>query len=327
MQSGLSPEEYRKQELYRDARFKGQYDDIWQSVDKCVFCDLREKYIFFEENGMVMTIILFAYIDGHFMIVPRRHVKSLNELSQVEWDTVRKFSYIARKIFKDVHNIEGMQLLLKDGAAAQSTVEHLHFHCIPFDAPDLCQWNYRQLSRTPLENVQLYKQARKNIIKRSSKFDKKYAKSAVLPIVCDIIIVNTRNEVLFQQRKREMRLDPDYLTLPGGRVEDTERGLGQELAREVEEEIGCQIPLEEVRLVDSSITHVNRKHVSRHLKAAYKSSSRFLRNTYILTGFDADTSLIPGDDCESLHWIPFVDIAKHERISEGTKTTIASLDL
>ena len=58
----LSKEVQQKQEKYRDARFNKEYNDIWQSVGKCTFCDLNEKYIFFEENGIVMTVNLFAYI-------------------------------------------------------------------------------------------------------------------------------------------------------------------------------------------------------------------------------------------------------------------------
>src|SRR5436190_2088619 len=105
----LTPEQQAKQEHYRDARFSEKYGDIWQSVGKCVFCDLREKYIFFEENGVVMTINIFAYIDGHLMIIPRRHVRSPKELTQLEWETVRKFTYIAKKIIRDAHGAKGMQ--------------------------------------------------------------------------------------------------------------------------------------------------------------------------------------------------------------------------
>jgi diadenosine tetraphosphate (Ap4A) HIT family hydrolase len=148
--------EPQKQILYRDARFKKKYDDIWQSVGKCVFCDLNKKYIFFEENDVVMTISLYAYIDGHFLIIPRRHIRSVKDLNQLEWDTIRKFSYIAQKLFRQVHHIKGMQLIQKDGSSAQGTVnEHIHFHCVPFDKPDLCVWNFRKLQYTPLENVAL----------------------------------------------------------------------------------------------------------------------------------------------------------------------------
>lgn len=176
----LGPEEKKKQAYYRDARTGGYYDKIWTTVGKCVFCDLRDKYIFHEENGIVMTVALYAYIDGNFMIIPRRHIRSIKDLTDAEWETIRKFMYIAKKIIREVHNIKGLQYVLRDGGiVAQSTVsDHLHIHCIPFDAPDLTTWNYRQLKYTPLENAELYKSNSELIQKLSRRFDKKYKDEA-----------------------------------------------------------------------------------------------------------------------------------------------------
>lgn len=165
----------KKQIAYRDARVTGEYEGIWQSVGKCVFCDLNDKYILFEENGIVLTTVLFAYIDGHMMIIPRRHVKSVKELTPSEWETMRKFMYVAKKLIREVHGIKGMQIVQKDGAEAQSTVEHLHFHAIPFDAPDLNEWNYRQLKNTPVENADLYKEQYDMMKSLAKRFDKKYS--------------------------------------------------------------------------------------------------------------------------------------------------------
>ncbi len=172
----MTVEERKKQEYYRDARTGGYYGDIWTTVGKCVFCDLRDKYVFFEENGIVMTVALFAYIDGNAMIIPRRHVKSVKELTDSEWQTVRKMMYIAKKLIRKVHGIKGLQYLIRDGGIeAQSTVsDHLHIHCIPFDAPDLSTWNYRKLKYTPLENANLYKKQEKKIRELAAKFEEKY---------------------------------------------------------------------------------------------------------------------------------------------------------
>lgn len=163
-----------KQIMYRDARITGEYDNIWQTVNKCAFCDLNDKYIIFEENGIVLTITLYAYIDGHMMIIPRRHVQSVKELTPLEWETVRKFMYLAKKMIRRVHGIKGMQILQKDGVGSQSTVGHLHIHCIPFDAPDLSQWNYRKLTNTPIENAKQYTDHKAEIEKMAKHFGKKY---------------------------------------------------------------------------------------------------------------------------------------------------------
>lgn len=176
----LTPEEQEKQVYYRDARTGGYYGKIWTTVGKCVFCDLRDKYIVHEENGMVLTVALFAYIDGNVMIVPRRHVKSVKELTNDEWEAARKLMYIAKKLIRKVHGIKGIQYMIRDGGiVAQSTVaDHLHIHCIPFDAPDLSVWNYRQLKYTPLENAELFRMQSKMIQKLAKRYDEKYQGSS-----------------------------------------------------------------------------------------------------------------------------------------------------
>jgi deoxycytidylate deaminase/diadenosine tetraphosphate (Ap4A) HIT family hydrolase len=179
----LTPEEQQKQEYYRDARTGGYYGKIWTTVGKCVFCDLRDKYVIMEENGMVMTVALYAYIDGNVMIMPRRHVKSVKELTSEEWETARKMMYIAKKMIRKIYGIKGIQYMIRDGGiTAQSTVaDHLHIHVIPFDAPDLSVWNYRKLKYTPLENATLYKQQASSIAKLAEKFTEKYAVEATQP--------------------------------------------------------------------------------------------------------------------------------------------------
>lgn len=170
----LTPEQRKKQEYYRDARITGEYGKIWQTVGKCVFCDLDDKYVFFEENGVVMTVPVFAYVDGHIMVIPKRHVRSVKELTPQEWETMRKFFYLAKKIIREVHGVKGMQIVQKDGVEAQSTVEHIHFHCIPFDNPELSTWNYQQLEDTPFDNAEKYRVQRDKLEKLSKRFGKKY---------------------------------------------------------------------------------------------------------------------------------------------------------
>jgi diadenosine tetraphosphate (Ap4A) HIT family hydrolase len=166
--------EQKKQEYYRDARITGDYDDIWRNVGKCAFCHLNDKYVVFEENGVVLTVALFAYVDGHLMIIPRRHVRSVKELTTSEWETMRKLMYLAKKMIRQVHGVKGMQIVQKDGSDAQSTVEHLHFHCVPFDSPDLSVWNYRKLAHTPIENTKLFTDKLSDIQKLAKRFEKKY---------------------------------------------------------------------------------------------------------------------------------------------------------
>jgi ADP-ribose pyrophosphatase YjhB (NUDIX family) len=218
-----------------------------------------------------------------------------------------------------------MQLVQKDGSDAQSTVEHIHFHCIPFDAPDLCKWNYRKLHYTPLENVTLYKKARKKIVELDVKFEQKYTAPAGLPVVCDLLIVNEHNEILMQERAEGQKLSPDYLTLPGGGVTDFSRSFEAELAREVEEEIGLKIKPADVLLFSSTISSIKRQRTDTHLNVKYALPDQFVWNTYLLKNYRPTMTFTPGDDCAEVVWMPIKAADKNPRFSPGMRELMKKL--
>lgn len=173
----LTPQQQNQEEAYKTARVSGAYDKIWQTVGRCVFCDhdeTQKHHEIYEENDVYMTVPAYAYVDGHLLVIPRRHVTSVKELTSVEWEAMRKMFYLAKKMIRDIHGIKGMQIVQKDGADAQSTVEHLHFHCIPFDNPELSKWNFQELENTPYENAEKYLAKADKMKKLAKRFEKKY---------------------------------------------------------------------------------------------------------------------------------------------------------
>lgn len=173
----LAAKQLKQEEAYRVARTSGAYDKIWQTVGRCVFCDhdeTQKHHEIYEENGVYMTVPAYAYVDGHLLVIPRRHVRSVKELTPSEWESMRKMFYLAKKMIRETHGIKGMQIVQKDGAEAQSTVEHLHFHCIPFDNPNLSKWNYAELAKTPFENAETYRKNADKLQKLAKRFGKKY---------------------------------------------------------------------------------------------------------------------------------------------------------
>ena len=178
MSTTLSEADQAQEEAFRTARTTGAYDQIWQTVGRCVFCghdDVQKHHEIYEENGVYLTVPAYAYVDGHLLVIPRRHVRSVKELTPAEWETMRKLFYLAKKLIREVHGVKGMQIVQKDGVSAQSTVEHLHFHCIPFDQPDLSVWNYRELADTPYENAEKYRTHEKKLQKLAERYEEKYA--------------------------------------------------------------------------------------------------------------------------------------------------------
>lgn len=229
----------------KNARTSGQYDRIWTNTEKCVFCDLKDKYIIREESGIVLTTSLYPYIDGQLLAIPRRHIKSPKDLSTNEWDTIRKFGYLAKKLIRKVHGHKALWTLLREGGtgAGMSVVDHLHVHFIPFDNADLCSWNYRELQFTPLENAAKYQQLAESTEKYSKKYTQKYLAAGDLEfIIADAIIYRVdphdgEFKILLQQRSANYKIPGSDYTLPGGHLTGEDENILSGLTRELEEEI------------------------------------------------------------------------------------------
>jgi len=136
-----------------NARLSGEYHDIAENVGKCVFCDLREKYIVTEREGMVLTVNLFPYLDGHMMVIPRRHIEDFSEISESEWLEIRRLSQIGRKLLQEAMGIEGVWFILRDGQLgikSGKTVKHLHWNIMPYQE-GLNTWNYQTPTIKPVD--------------------------------------------------------------------------------------------------------------------------------------------------------------------------------
>lgn len=319
--SKLSEEE--KQELYKTARTSKQYQNIWKEVGKCVFCDLRDKYIIYEENGIALTVNLYPYIDGQLMAIPRRHVRSSKELSEIEWNTLKKMSYIAKKIIRKVHKHKGVWHLIREGGASaqMSVTDHLHLQVIPFDSNDLCKWNFRKLSYTPLQNTKLYRNAFKTIKKAAEKFEIEYSHKQMFPIVNDLVLLNEKGEVLLQKRRKQNRIKNIALTLPGGHFQNSKKSLLDELIREIKEEIHFEPKKECIQILHSELSQITHLHTLSYSEHAIEKPERFLWNVYKynkrLTPVEVK-SLRPGDDCDEIVWASLANIKKYNHINVST---------
>ncbi len=137
----------------KNARLRGKYDDIASGVDKCVFCDLKDKYILTEKKGLALTVNLFPYIDGQLLIVPRRHIESYSDVTPEEATTSFLLSQMAMTILREELGVKGVWVIVRDGDIGEEsgkTVRHLHWNVMPY-VPGLNTWNYQHLNITPLD--------------------------------------------------------------------------------------------------------------------------------------------------------------------------------
>ncbi|MBI2645451.1 MAG: HIT domain-containing protein [Deltaproteobacteria bacterium] len=104
----------------------------------CIFCLYpkrkdQSKVLILAQTPLSFVILnKFPYSNGHLMVVPKRHVSQLEELSSEEgldlFLVKQKVVEILRKVFKP----EGFNLGMNVGKAAGAGIEkHLHTHIVP----------------------------------------------------------------------------------------------------------------------------------------------------------------------------------------------------
>jgi diadenosine tetraphosphate (Ap4A) HIT family hydrolase len=77
--------------------------------------------------------------DGHTLVVPRKHVGSLYELTPIEQNAIWQFVGHVREMLAGRYSIDAFNIGVNDGLAAGQTVPHAHIHVIPRrcgDVPD-----------------------------------------------------------------------------------------------------------------------------------------------------------------------------------------------
>jgi diadenosine tetraphosphate (Ap4A) HIT family hydrolase len=105
-------------------------------VPSCPFCSLPDLRIRDCTCSSLLIEDAYPVSPGHALLIPRRHVPSLFDLTNAErTDLLDLLSRARAKIQADL-NPDGFNIGINDGPAAGQTVMHLHIHLIPRYAGD-----------------------------------------------------------------------------------------------------------------------------------------------------------------------------------------------
>jgi diadenosine tetraphosphate (Ap4A) HIT family hydrolase len=101
----------------------------------CPFCDesiiAREK--FYESTHCYGIYNHKPIVQGHIMVIPKKHYQRLHELSAEEKHDLIDSVEACTRILKKAYGIPDFSILLQDGEKAGQTVPHLHFHIAPMN--------------------------------------------------------------------------------------------------------------------------------------------------------------------------------------------------
>ena len=101
----------------------------------CVFCKIIKKEIpaevVFEDEDVFAFKDIHPIAPVHILIIPKKHIESINDLKEEDTNLAGKMIMTAKKIAKDFDISEkGYKLLIRTGEWGGQEVPHIHLHLI-----------------------------------------------------------------------------------------------------------------------------------------------------------------------------------------------------
>ena len=97
----------------------------------CPFCSPAAQRIWMKSEHALALPDGFPVTEGHTLVIPRRHVASVFDLTDEEQIQVWTFVAQVRDRIETEYRPDGFNIGLNDGSAAGQTVSHAHIHVIP----------------------------------------------------------------------------------------------------------------------------------------------------------------------------------------------------
>lgn len=97
----------------------------------CPFCFPAPGEITRENELAYIRYDKYPVSPGHLLIIPKRHVSSLFEITMPEQQALWDLLYAAKQELDESRAPDGYNIGINDGPAAGQTIPHLHIHLIP----------------------------------------------------------------------------------------------------------------------------------------------------------------------------------------------------
>lgn len=107
--------------------------------DKCIFCEQENadindnnNLIVHKDEKVFVVLNLYPYNSGHLMVVPYRHLSSLNDLTEEENLAIMKNIQLSSKALMTAMKPHGFNMGANFGRVAGAGIDqHIHFHLVP----------------------------------------------------------------------------------------------------------------------------------------------------------------------------------------------------
>lgn len=101
-------------------------------MNDCLFCKIATGVIpsdkVYEDERVLAFRDISPKAPVHVLIIPKKHVESVAELGEDDYDTVAHIFRVAKGLSKELDLEEGFRIVANTGPDGGQTVYHLHFH-------------------------------------------------------------------------------------------------------------------------------------------------------------------------------------------------------
>lgn len=104
-------------------------------MSNCLFCKMASGEIspdiLYEDDDVLAFRDINPQSPSHFLVIPRRHISTLNDLKEGDAGLVGKMFLAASKVSADLGEAEaGYRTVMNCNAAGGQTVFHIHLHVL-----------------------------------------------------------------------------------------------------------------------------------------------------------------------------------------------------
>lgn len=105
------------------------YKDFLSDLDGCPFCQGKNQIILDGEYSY-LTYALAPYHKHHLIIVPKRHVESVEDLTKEELKEIEEFQKKGVSVLKKL-GYTSVTMLVREGNGENKSIDHVHYHVVP----------------------------------------------------------------------------------------------------------------------------------------------------------------------------------------------------
>ncbi len=104
-------------------------------MEDCVFCNVLSHKIpskmVYEDEQLAVFHDILPKAPVHLLVVPKKHIPTLNDVSGDDWDLVKIMHQAAQKVAKENGVAEtGYQLKFNVGKQGGQVISHIHLHLL-----------------------------------------------------------------------------------------------------------------------------------------------------------------------------------------------------